>query len=290
MGSRYLTDLASVIRNAGLPVKEYSGWQSRARGSGGYESGRPTHIMCHHTASSSSQNGQPDADYIAEGSGDAPLANLYIDRQGLVWVLAAGATNTNGKGRDTWGGGVPDDSMNSYAIGIEAGNNGTGEAWPTVQQDNYVRLVKALMAGYGIPLGHVRAHFEWAPDRKIDPAGNSRYATGGNKWNMDQFRTDCYAPAPEPPDPTPPVDPTPLEDEMRYFVWKKTNGGYCMGIPGAWGCHIDSDGMKKEAFASGTAINLGDGRIVSDWSGATSVADSFYKPKFPVWLGDNYGK
>jgi N-acetylmuramoyl-L-alanine amidase len=227
MGSRYLTDLATVVRGAGLPCTEYSGWQTRARGSGGYESGRPTHIMVHHTASSSSQNGKPDADYIAVGSGDAPLSNLYIDRQGKVWVIAAGATNTNGKGHDYWGGGVPDDSMNSYAIGIEAGNNGVGEAWPTVQQDAYVKLVKALMTNYGIPLGHVRAHFEWAPDRKIDPAGSSRYANGGASWNMDKFRTDCYnAAGGSVPEPTPePEDDVALSDDdinrIVAAVWAK---------------------------------------------------------------------
>ena len=62
-------------------------------------------VMVHHTASGSSWDGQKHADYIAEGDEDAPLSNLYIDRSGLVWVIAAGATNCNGKGHDWWGGG-----------------------------------------------------------------------------------------------------------------------------------------------------------------------------------------
>jgi hypothetical protein len=41
MGSRYLTDLADVIRAAGLAVIEEPGWQSRARGSGGYSTRSP---------------------------------------------------------------------------------------------------------------------------------------------------------------------------------------------------------------------------------------------------------
>jgi N-acetylmuramoyl-L-alanine amidase len=191
MGSKYLTDLADVLRSAGVRVTEYSGWQTRARGSGGYDSGRPTHVMVHHTASPPSWDGQKDASYCATGDEDAPLSNLYIDRSGLVWVLAAGATNTNGSGQDTWGGGVPENSMNSYAIGIEAGNNGVGESWPTVQQDAYVKMVRALMAHYNIPINHVRSHFEWAPDRKTDPAGQSRFASGSAKWNMNAFRNEC---------------------------------------------------------------------------------------------------
>ena len=193
MGSRYLTDLASVLRDGGLRVTEYSGWQTRARGSGGYESGRPTHVMCHHTASPASADGKGDAAYCATGDEDAPLSNILLDRTGLVWVLAAGATNTNGSGKDTWGGGVPENSMNSYAIGIEAGNNGVGEPWPTAQQDAYVQMIRVLCAHYNIPNNHVRSHFEWAPDRKSDPAGQSRWASGSAKWNMNGFRSECAA-------------------------------------------------------------------------------------------------
>ena len=191
MSGRYLTDLADVIRRAGLDVIEVDGWKSRARSSGGYASGRPTHVMCHHTASGPSSDGWPDVNYIATGSGDAPLSNLYLNRSGAVWTIAAGATNTNGQGGPIDG--VPANSMNSYAIGIEAGNNGVGEVWPDPQQSAYVTLVAALCTAYTIP--YVRAHFEWAPGRKVDPAGPSRWSnpTGGggaNLWRMDDFRAD----------------------------------------------------------------------------------------------------
>ena len=55
MGDRYLTDLADVARAAGWPVIEVDGWQSRARGSGGFNAGKPDHVMAHHTASGPSQ-------------------------------------------------------------------------------------------------------------------------------------------------------------------------------------------------------------------------------------------
>lgn len=136
------------------------------------------------------------------------MANLYLARSGKVWVMAAGATNTNGKGGPIDN--VPADSMNTYAVGVEAANNGVGEIWPTVQQDCYLILVRALQAGYGMI--HCRAHVEWAPGRKIDPAGNSRYASGGASWDMNRFRADvANAPAPQPPS----------EDEMTDADWSQ---------------------------------------------------------------------
>lgn len=218
MSGRYLTDLADVVRRAGLVVQEEPGWQTRARSSGGYGSGRPTHVMVHHTASGPSSDGQADVNYCCYGSDSRPVANLYLARSGKVWIMAAGATNTNGQGQDSWGGGVPDDSMNTHAIGIEAANGGTGEEWPTAQQDAYLVLVSALCGAYAIPLGQVRAHFEWAPGRKIDPAGNSRYATGGASWRMDQFRGDVLEGAA----PTPPPEE---EDDMADpYVLKSSTG------------------------------------------------------------------
>ncbi|HEY4377308.1 MAG TPA: N-acetylmuramoyl-L-alanine amidase, partial [Acidimicrobiales bacterium] len=163
MSGRYLTDLADVCRRAGLVVQEEPGWQSRSRSSGGYASGRPTTVMCHHTASGASSDGQADVNYCCYGSADRPLANLYLARSGKVWVMAAGATNTNGKGGPL--NGVPADSMNTYAVAIEAANNGVGEPWPAAQQDAYVVLVVALQDAYGCP--HVSSHFEWSPGRKI---------------------------------------------------------------------------------------------------------------------------
>ena len=75
MTGRYLTDLAAVLRAYGLTVEEEPGWQERARSSGGYASGRPTHVMVHHTASSTTPAN--DIAYIARNADAAPLSNLY---------------------------------------------------------------------------------------------------------------------------------------------------------------------------------------------------------------------
>lgn len=204
MGTRYLLDLADVCRRSGYPVIEVEGWQYNARGSGGYDQGRPNHVMVHHTASppsSDPMNGGGDVDYCAWGHPDSPVGNLYLSRDGTVYVMAGGAANTNGTGIDPCGL-TPDDSMNSHSIAIEAGNTGVGEPWPTVQQDSYVALCAALCAAYAIPEGRMHAHREWAPSRKIDPAGESRYATDADMWDMDAFRRDVAGTTPEEPDMT----------------------------------------------------------------------------------------
>ena len=207
MGDRWLTDLADVLRAAGLDVTEDAGWQTRGRSSGGYSAGLPDHVMVHHTASSAGADPASDVAYICRTADAAPLANLYLSRSGAWTVCAAGASNTNGSGSAWWPGGPADDSMNSAAIGIEAGNDGVGEPWPIVQQDSYLAGVAALCAAYGIPVDHVRAHFEWT-DRKVDAAGPSMYAAGATSWNMDLFRTDVAAWTTDPPpDPVPPDPP-----------------------------------------------------------------------------------
>ena len=189
MGDRYLTDLAHVLRQGGLDVVELDGWTTRARSSGGYGGGDPRVVMVHHTASPPSASGESDAWYCATGDEDAPLSNLCLDRAGCWWVLAAGATNTNGKGGPL--GSVAKDCMNTAAIGVEA-NGGYGESWPPAQTVAYEVGVAALCDAYGI--AEIWGHAEWAPDRKIDPAGPSPWAAGNVTWDMNAFRdsvADC---------------------------------------------------------------------------------------------------
>jgi hypothetical protein len=185
MGDRYLTDLATVLRDAGLEVVELDGWKSRARGSGGYDAGAPSVVMVHHTASPPSSSGRPDAEYCALYDDDAPLSNLCLDRDGIWWILAAGATNTNGAGGPLYG--VPKDAMNTAAIGVEA-NGGLGDPWPERQTSSYVAGVAALRRAYGI--ADVAGHFEWAPTRKVDPAGPSPWCSSSASWDMNAFRAD----------------------------------------------------------------------------------------------------
>lgn len=228
--SRYLVDLADVLRAAGCRVVEYGGWQTRARGSGGFAEGRPWCVMWHHTASQSPADA--DAAYIAEGSPDAPLANLYIARDGAVWVIAAGATNTNGKGyamtfsRGT----VPNDQMNTHAVGIEIANDGIGEDYAGAQLDAAFAASIAVCAAYGLAADDVGTHVAYAPDRKIDPATadaalgfSPRAINASGSWNLDDLRAECWnragrPPTPPTPEPTPPVPAPPLTMEDSPMI------------------------------------------------------------------------
>ena len=78
--------------------------------------------------------------------------------------------------------------------------------------------VHAEFFGWPIDRSHFFAHHEWAPSRKIDPWGPSRYA-GMDRWNMNAFRddvlfrwTDLYTTTP------PPIDPPPSEEDEDMQV------------------------------------------------------------------------
>jgi hypothetical protein len=184
VGDRYLTDLAAVLRAAGQTVYEEAGWQTRARSSGGFDPGQPCAIVVHHTASST--NPANDVAYICHGAEYAPISQLLLDRTGVWWVCAAGAANHAGAG-GPWGP-LPLDGANARTIGIEAANAGTGEPWPESQQSAYVAGCAALCAAYAIDPANIACHSEWAPGRKIDPAGPSRWAPAGGTWPGDAFR------------------------------------------------------------------------------------------------------
>ncbi len=181
-------DLDDVLRAAGLQVVEVDGWERRARSGNRPYTAVPTHVMVHHTASNTSAAN--DVAYITHNAQYAPLANILLDRTGVVWLCAAGPTNTNGTGSDTWGGGTPPDSMNACAIGIEIANNGTGEPYSTPQQRALHTLCVELLKYIGRSSHYLRAHFEWSPGRKIDPAGSSWYAVGSDMWNMVAMRSN----------------------------------------------------------------------------------------------------
>lgn len=207
MGSVWLGSLPDVLRNAGLNVATWPGWETRSRSSGGYDS--ILGIQVHHTASSGIYP-QSEMAYMWDNAQYRPIGAIYLAPDGKVTVGAAGATNTSGRGgpMSTSRGTVPLNAGNRYLIAIEAANRGDGTPWPRAQQDAYVTMCAALAKAYlgGILLqpGDCNAHFEWT-SRKIDPAGQSDYASGGNKWNMTKFRADVV----EAMTPTkPPTGPT----------------------------------------------------------------------------------
>jgi hypothetical protein len=209
MGSIWLGSLPDVLRNAGLEVEVYPGWEHRSRSSGGYDA--LLGIQCHHTASSG-LNPASDMKYMWENAPARPIGALYLAPIGKWTVGAAGATNTSGKGGplQTSRGTIPLDAANRYVISVEAANLGDGTPWPAAQQASYVKGVAALNRAYfdGVLVrpGDVHGHFEWTA-RKVDPAGSSRYAVGASRWDMGLFRSDVLGLLTPPPPPPPPTIP-----------------------------------------------------------------------------------
>lgn len=213
MGALYLTWLADELRAAGLELIEVDGWQRRARSSGGFNA-PPLAVAWHHTASNG--NARNDVDYMVYSSPSRPTANLYVARDGAVWVMAAGATNTSGKGRSMpmSRGSVPKDSANTTTVGIEAGNNGVGMEWPEAQIDAFFTTSNVVNARLGNRPDDVFTHQFYAPDRKVDPATAAavkgrwrpRTVTSSGTWSNDDVRAECAARAtasPPEPEPTP---------------------------------------------------------------------------------------
>ncbi|CAF1212538.1 unnamed protein product [Rotaria sordida] len=163
-----LTNLADILRRAGLRVIEQPGWKTRGHG----KMASVKSILIHHTAGPS-KGEYPSLGVVRDGRKDlpGPLAQLGLGRSGTWYVIAAGRCYHAGK--------TINDSIfgNSNSIGIEAEGTGTPpdntghRYWPPVQWKSYVRGVKALQAAYGVPTARVLGHKEAAvpKGRKVDP-------------------------------------------------------------------------------------------------------------------------
>jgi hypothetical protein len=196
----YLTWLAAELRAGGCSVVEYDGWESRARSSGGFASGRPLAVFWHHTASVTSPGN--DSHYMCHQSDNRPVANILVARDGVVWVLAAGCTNTNGKGRsmEFSRGTVAADSANSYVFGMEIANSGTGELYPAAQIDAAFKVSNIVNRKMGNLASDVCTHQCYAPDRKIDPAmggytvqgtWHPNECTSAGSWDVGDLEQEC---------------------------------------------------------------------------------------------------
>lgn len=173
--------LPTVLRAAGLTVREVNGWKRRGADSLGPIVG----ITCHATAGSRTATDDGELRVILNGSATAPapIAQLYLSRTGTWHVVASGLCHHNLTG---WAG--PNKGYgNGNLIGVEAANDNRGEPWPPAQYRSYVQGVAALVRHLHIAVTRVAGHKEhqpyppppWTSSSKSDPT-----------FDMGRFRTD----------------------------------------------------------------------------------------------------
>jgi hypothetical protein len=170
----WLTDLDAALRVAGLRYWTSPGWKQRGHG----PMSDIRAIFIHHTAG----GGTNDWKIVQNGRRGltGPLAQLTLERDGLVRILAAGQSWHAGSGRHPL---IGVNNGNIHCIGIEGVSPGIGpNAWTAEQRREYPRLAAALCRHYKLTPAHVIFHKEWAtpPGRKIDASG----------WDPNAFRRD----------------------------------------------------------------------------------------------------
>jgi len=284
----YYVEAADWLRAIGITVVEVQGWQTRARSSGGFAS-PPLGIQWHHTASKTTPENDTNWQYFS--SSDRPIGNMTIMRDGSVWIGAAGAANTAGKGGPMTmsRGTVPVDGANSRTWAFEVANNGVGEAWPQVQIDAYFACSNELNRRFGNQPTDVFSHAVgtgngWT-NRKIDPATagavqgpwKPRSVNSSGTWSLDDIRAECAkrfaGHEPHPPEPAPPPDTgdTDMTDEQQAILQRildtlLTDGAVMAGYPSMWtmatqtnsACYpngIDKDNVGQ--LAAKIAVDMG---------------------------------
>lgn len=205
MGAITLSKLPAHLDRWGVRYDLLDGWLTRGRHSGGFDSVKG--FAVHHGATPLSASLADSVRYCTKVAQFAPIGNgtFTRDADGPKVVLWAGlASNTLGKGGPRWStrGVIPLDSGNANTVNFEAENNGVNEPWSDETCDMMVRTYCACIEwanaetpGPALGPGDIFAHFEWAPGRKIDPAGPSRF--NGHQarvsWDMDMFRGEVLA-------------------------------------------------------------------------------------------------
>jgi len=158
-----LRAVAADLEAQGIPVQFISGWATRGRPF----AFNPRGVVCHHTATKAYAHDYPSLGIVRDGRSDlpGPLAQIGLGRHtGTVYIIAQGTSNHAGGGG--WDGLVG----NTSVWGIEAENDGIGEAWGPEITRSYIATVAALCLHTGIDPSRVCRHAEWSDGGKIDTA------------------------------------------------------------------------------------------------------------------------
>lgn len=225
-----LRAMAADLEAEGIPVHFVPGWESRGRP----YAFTPQGLTCHHTATRGYNFDYPSLGIVRDGRSDlpGPLSQLGIGRHtGTVYVIAAGTANHAGPGG--WKG----LTGNTRVWGIEAENDGVGEAWGPEITRAYLATAAALCRHGGFGADMVHRHAEWSSHGKIDTA--TAPFNSGN-WIRSTVAELISAGS----QPTPEL----LEDDMRIINVKDRGIFLCRGDKAQ---HITHTDHVKELVAAG---------------------------------------
>lgn len=160
--------LASVLRQAGLSVKEHDGWKRRGRDFRNLGS-----VVWHHDASPPGDSPGVPGYMLREMQAGRAGAQVWVDRRGTWHVLAAGVAFHAGRVRP----GMPG---NDQSLGLECDHT-TGEAWPRAQLVSLRVGTAAILRRLGQDATGLHFHSSICdpPGRKTDPDGLNLHSERG---------------------------------------------------------------------------------------------------------------
>jgi hypothetical protein len=236
--------LIQILKAEGVTVREYPGWRTRSRDAATGKTFGPVHmVLNHHTA------GNGDLDVVAKnGVRDlpAPLAHIWLARDGVAWLCSAGRANHAGlmavnayesfldenerhptplKSSNTVDG-------NDVSYGIETENKGDGkQSYPRVQYDAWVRINAAFCREFTWSAESCGMHKETSVEGKIDPLGPvegygavGRFDFTGNLFRMHVSERLKHTASWSPGTPPAPVAKTVEQRLTGLETWARTQG------------------------------------------------------------------
>jgi hypothetical protein len=184
------------------------GWKREwYRSSWASNKGRPVALILHHTAGAATSSTNPNHAGNQHGANDGqikyvnrhpsynmPCSAFTLDRDGCIYVNAALPCYHAGEGsfRGTeWSSlGVPDDSANSYCLGVECVDKGQEKTFTDAMKESLRWLAEACAEASGwkdTSTLYLPRHKDWAPTRKVDiKYSNSdvqKWMEAGGMWD-----------------------------------------------------------------------------------------------------------
>jgi hypothetical protein len=189
----FQTGLPAALRRWGLKVETIRGWETR-----GSSAFTPRGALCHWTAGPANSKTRPSLNICTHGRSDlpGPLCQVYLARDGVAVVVAAGRANHAGAGN--WRG----LTGNSVLWGTEAEAANAAD-FTAAQRAAYPRVNAAFatLSGFGAEMVAGHSEFALPKGRKVDVNG----------YTMDQMRQQVAALL---ANPAAAVRVTPEEDDM----------------------------------------------------------------------------